>query len=96
MWRCRNTKSPDVPQRYASTLTLNGYGRGVLATCYSGRPTKLEGNPDHPASLGASDVFMQAAILQLYDPDRSASIRFQGRPAAAPICSTCCWICVPS
>jgi len=74
---------PGLPQRYASTLTLNGYGRGVLATCYSGRPTKLEGNPDHPASLGASDVFMQAAILQLYDPDRSAIIRFQGRPAAA-------------
>jgi molybdopterin-containing oxidoreductase family iron-sulfur binding subunit len=66
---------PGLPLRFATTLDLAGYGRGVLATSYEGRPTKIEGNPRHPASLGATDVFAEASVLSLYDPDRSQAVR---------------------
>ena len=64
---------PGEAQRYATTLTLGGYGRGVLATAIDGRPIRVEGNPAHPASLGATDVFAEAAVLDLFDPFRSKS-----------------------
>ena len=70
---------PGVATHYATALPLAGYGRGVIVTAFEGRPTKIEGNPRHPASLGATDVFAQAEILGLYDPDRSQAIRFGGR-----------------
>ena len=54
---------PGKPRYYASALTLDGYATGVLVESHEGRPTKIEGNPDHPASLGATGVFEQAAIL---------------------------------
>ena len=63
------------PLRFATTLSLAGYGRGVLVTSIDGRPIKIEGNPRHPASLGATDVFAEAAIMSLYDPDRSKAPR---------------------
>ena len=66
---------PGKPVYYASTFPHRGYGKGVIVRSESGRPTKIEGNPDHPASLGATDVFMQASVLGLYDPDRSQFIR---------------------
>ncbi|WP_201840269.1 TAT-variant-translocated molybdopterin oxidoreductase [Microvirga zambiensis] len=62
---------PGVPLTVATSLPLNGFGRGVLVKVQEGRPIKIEGNPLHPASLGATDVFAQAEILSLYDPDRS-------------------------
>ncbi|HYY13127.1 MAG TPA: hypothetical protein VE758_01695, partial [Chthoniobacterales bacterium] len=65
---------PGKPLYYASALTLGGYARGVLVETHEGHPTKIEGNPDHPASLGASDVFMQAELLTLFDPHRSKAI----------------------
>jgi molybdopterin-containing oxidoreductase family iron-sulfur binding subunit len=65
---------PGQPLYFATALTLAGYARGVLVESHEGRPTKIEGNPEHPASLGASDVFMQAEILTLYDPDRSKNV----------------------
>ncbi|WP_458761361.1 4Fe-4S dicluster domain-containing protein [Afipia sp. TerB] len=60
-----------VPRYYATAVTLDGYAQPVLATTYDGRPTKLDGLPGHPATQGRSDAFMQAAVLQLYDPDRA-------------------------
>ncbi|MDV2983715.1 UNVERIFIED_CONTAM: 4Fe-4S dicluster domain-containing protein [Methylobacteriaceae bacterium AG10] len=65
---------PGVPVRYATTLSLSGWARGVHAIAVDGRPIKIEGNPLHPASLGATDVFAEAAILDLYDPDRSRTV----------------------
>ena len=63
-----------LPRYFATTLARNGYGRGVLVRDNQGRPTKVEGNPQHPASLGSTDIFAQAAILQLWDPDRSQAV----------------------
>ncbi|MBC8161296.1 MAG: TAT-variant-translocated molybdopterin oxidoreductase, partial [Roseiflexaceae bacterium] len=55
---------PGNPLYFASAHTFQGYAQGVLVESHDGRPTKIEGNADHPASLGKSDIFMQAAILQ--------------------------------
>lgn len=76
---------PGEPLYFATALPLGGFGRGVLVESHMGRPTKIEGNPDHPASLGATDIFAQADILTLYDPDRSQAVRFGGviRPWSA-------------
>jgi molybdopterin-containing oxidoreductase family iron-sulfur binding subunit len=62
---------PGKPLYYATALPLGGASIGVLAESHMGRPTKIEGNPRHPASLGATDCTTQAAVLSLYDPDRS-------------------------
>jgi MoCo/4Fe-4S cofactor protein with predicted Tat translocation signal len=66
------------PLFFATAMSLGGYAAGVLVQSYLGRPTKIEGNPDHPASLGATDAFAQASILTLYDPDRSKAITQMG------------------
>ena len=62
---------PGQPLFYATAMPMDGYGIGLLAEQVDGRPIKLEGNPRHPASLGATDIFAQASILVMYDPDRS-------------------------
>ncbi len=69
---------PGRPLFFATAMPLQGIGSGVLAESHMGRPTKIEGNPDHPSSLGATDAFMQASILGLYDPDRSQVVRHLG------------------
>jgi molybdopterin-containing oxidoreductase family iron-sulfur binding subunit len=66
---------PGEPMKFATALSLSGLGRGVLAISVDGRPIKIEGNPRHPASLGSTDVFAEAAIMSLYDPDRSKAPR---------------------
>jgi molybdopterin-containing oxidoreductase family iron-sulfur binding subunit len=69
---------PGKPLTFASAFSMNGFATGVLVTSHMGRPTKIQGNPDHPASLGSADVFSMASILHLYDPDRSQVVRRKG------------------
>src|SRR5687767_12809617 len=70
---------PGKPLNYASAMPHKGYGLGVLVESHEGRPTKVEGNDLHPAALGASNVYMQASLLELYDPDRSKSVSHLGQ-----------------
>ncbi len=76
---------PGKPRFFATAASLGGVGTGILVESHMGRPTKVEGNPDHPASLGATDVFAQASLLTLYDPDRSQTLTNLGeiRPWSA-------------
>src|SRR5688572_33156572 len=69
---------PGRPLYYATAMTLGGRATGLLVESHEGRPTKIEGNPSHPASLGATDVFAQAALLDLYDPDRMRTLTHMG------------------
>src|SRR5881394_3323307 len=69
---------PGKPLRFATATQFNGFGQGLLVTGYEGRPTKIEGNPTHPASLGATSVWAQADILDLYDPDRAQTVTTGG------------------
>ncbi len=66
---------PGEAEFFATSIEIAGMPRHLLVTCYDGRPIKIEGNPDHPASQGVSDALSQATILDLYDPDRSAAAR---------------------
>ncbi len=69
---------PGIPLFYASALTLNGFASGILVRSNEGRPTKVEGNPLHPASRGGTDIFAQAEVLTMYDPDRSTQVLNNG------------------
>ncbi len=70
---------PGTPLYYATAMTLAGFATGLLVESHLGRPTKVEGNPNHPASHGATDTFAQASILSLYDPDRSQVVTLNGQ-----------------
>ncbi len=70
---------PGKPMYFASAQVLGGFANGILVESQMGRPIKIEGNPDHPASQGATDVFGQAAVLEMYDPDRAQVVLNQGR-----------------
>ena len=65
---------PGKPLFYATAMSLGGVATGLLVESHEGRPTKIEGNPDHPASRGGTDLFAQASVLTLYDPDRTSAI----------------------
>jgi MoCo/4Fe-4S cofactor protein with predicted Tat translocation signal len=69
---------PGKPLYFATATTLGGVATGLLARSNEGRPTKIEGNPDHVGSLGATHVYAQAEILALYDPDRSQKVSYRG------------------
>jgi len=66
--------TPGMPVYYATALTLGGFALGAVVEAHEGRPTKIDGNESHPATLGSSSAVMQAMILNLYDPDRSKSV----------------------
>ncbi|MGA8443001.1 MAG: TAT-variant-translocated molybdopterin oxidoreductase [Candidatus Sulfotelmatobacter sp.] len=69
---------PGRPMFYATAMTLGGYASPLLVESHLGRPTKIEGNEQHPASLGGTDIFAQASLLGMYDPDRSQSVVSMG------------------
>jgi molybdopterin-containing oxidoreductase family iron-sulfur binding subunit len=76
-------KQPDgmvlgKPLFFATAMQFGADAVGVLVESHEGRPTKIEGNPDHPASKGATDAFVQASILNLYDPDRARTPSYIG------------------
>ena len=70
---------PGKPLFYATSMPFGGEGCGLLVESQMGRPTKVEGNPGHPGSIGHTDIFAQAAILDLYDPYRSQTVMRDGQ-----------------
>ena len=70
---------PGVPLYFATAMPLSGYAMGLIVESHEGRPIKVEGNPDHPASLGSTDVFAQASLLTLYDPERAQTVTQSGQ-----------------
>jgi MoCo/4Fe-4S cofactor protein with predicted Tat translocation signal len=74
--------TPGIPLHFATAYSLEGYARGLLVESYEGRPTKIEGNPDHRDSLGAASTFDQALLQSLYDNDRAKQIKHRGQPLA--------------
>jgi molybdopterin-containing oxidoreductase family iron-sulfur binding subunit len=70
-----------VPNFYATASVADGTALGIVVEHKMGRPIKVEGNPEHPSSLGATDALAQALILDFYDPDRSTGIQRSGRPS---------------
>ncbi|MGC4061076.1 MAG: 4Fe-4S dicluster domain-containing protein [Aquabacterium sp.] len=73
--------APGDGARYMATAYVReGHAHGVLVATQDGRPIKVEGNPDHPSSLGATDIYAQASILELWDPDRSTSVMLRVPP----------------
>ena len=76
-------KQPDgmilgKPQYYATAMPFGADAIGVLVVSHEGRPTHITGNPDHPSSLGGTDVITQASVLNLYDPDRAQTVSQTG------------------
>ncbi len=69
---------PGKPHFFATAMSLSGVATGLLAKSYDARPVKIEGNPQHPGSQGATDVLAQASLLEMYDPDRSQEVTFRG------------------
>ncbi len=75
---------PGRPLYFASAVPMAGTAMPVLVESHMGRPTKIEGNPEHPASRGGTDVLTQASVLNLYDPDRAKTITFRGEVRGWP------------
>jgi Fe-S-cluster-containing dehydrogenase component len=73
---------PGLPNHYCTAHVLGGYALGTVVTHQMGRPIKVEGNPNHPSSLGATDAYAQAEVLGFYDPDRAMDITHAGTPAS--------------
>jgi Fe-S-cluster-containing dehydrogenase component len=74
--------TPGNPLHYATAAVIDGHATGLLVTANEGRPTKIEGNPDHPSSRGAVGPLEQAELLRFYDPQRLKVVQHRGQPSA--------------
>jgi len=72
---------PGNPDHYATVVPFLGTAVGLIVESHAGRPTKIEGNPLHPESLGAANIYIQASVLDMYDVDRSTSPQEAGKPS---------------
>jgi Fe-S-cluster-containing dehydrogenase component len=73
---------PGVPLHYATATIRGGWAVPLVVQSREGRPIKIEGNPQHPWSLGATSAFDQAELLELYDPSRLRVFQHAGRDVA--------------
>jgi len=80
--RGREDYIPGAPYNYTSVFSLGGHASGLVVQTYEGRPSKIEGNPDHPSSLGAATALAQASLLGVYDPDRSKTVFDSGKDSS--------------
>jgi MoCo/4Fe-4S cofactor protein with predicted Tat translocation signal len=80
--RGREDYIPGAPYNYTSAFALGGHAAGIVVQTNEGRPSKIEGNPDHPASLGAATALAQASLLSVYDPDRSKAVLEGGKESS--------------
>ena len=80
--RGRQDYVPGAAYDYTSAFTLGGHASGVIVQTYEGRPTKIEGNPDHSSSMGAATALAQASVLGVYDPDRSKTVLNGGKESS--------------
>ncbi|MBZ5631810.1 MAG: TAT-variant-translocated molybdopterin oxidoreductase [Acidobacteriia bacterium] len=80
--RGREDYVPGAPYNYTSAFALGGHASGIVVQTYEGRPSKIEGNPDHPSSLGAATALAQASVLGVYDPDRSKMVLEGGKESS--------------
>ncbi len=69
---------PGIANHYATSMPFKTSAYGLIVESHEGRPTKIEGNPAHPSSNGAASLYMQASILNLYDPERSRRVMNKG------------------
>ena len=67
--------TPGIPKYFATQMPFGLESYGLLVKSHEGRPTKIEGNPEDPVTNGKSNAWMQAEMLNLYDPDRLQSVR---------------------
>jgi Fe-S-cluster-containing dehydrogenase component len=74
--------TPGNPLHFATAYGLDGYASGLLVESHEGRPTKIEGNPAHPQTLGATTSFEQSLVLSVYDDDRAKELRSGTRALA--------------
>jgi MoCo/4Fe-4S cofactor protein with predicted Tat translocation signal len=70
---------PGKPLFYATSMVFGGEATGLLVESHMGRPTKVEGNSEHPGSLGGTSVHHQASVLTMWDPDRGQTVMSMGR-----------------
>ena len=72
--------TPGNPTHYATASMLDGRATGLLVTSNEGRPTRIDGSPEHPSSRGAVGVLEQAELMRLYDPQRLQTVLFRNAP----------------